>query len=128
MLFINKKQLKLSLKIALRYFFSRKKSGKFNAISIISAISLLGYVVGAAALFIVLSVFNGFEDLFSSMYKNFDPDISISINEGKTFNPNQLAIYKIKSINESPVSSCTSLPPWSLGVEIKSMAPGFIAV
>lgn len=92
--------MKLSLKIALRYFFSRKKSGKFNAISIISAISLLGYVVGAAALFIVLSVFNGFEDLFSSMYKNFDPDISISINEGKTFNPNQLAIYKIKSINE----------------------------
>lgn len=72
-----------SLNIAFRYFVSRK--GGLNLVSIISAISLLGYIVGAAALIIVLSVFNGFEQLFMSMYSNFDSDIKITAAEGKTF-------------------------------------------
>ena len=72
-----KRTLNLLLKIALRYFFSKKTGGKFNLISIISAISLLGYVVGGAALVIVLSVFNGFEGLFTKMYSQFDSDLRV---------------------------------------------------
>lgn len=40
-------------------------------------------MVGAAALVIVLSVFNGFEALFSSLYTNFDSDIRITAASGK---------------------------------------------
>jgi len=68
----------LSFTIAKRYFFSRKHGGGFSLITLISGISLLGYIVGAAALIIVLSVFNGFEQLFSSLYTNFDSDLRIT--------------------------------------------------
>ncbi|MBC7382232.1 MAG: ABC transporter permease [Bacteroidia bacterium] len=90
--------MNLSFKIASRYFFSRKKSGGFNAITLISYISLLGYAVGAAALLIVLSVFNGFEGLFTKMYSNFDADLQLTPASGKTFFINQLPIEKIKAL------------------------------
>lgn len=76
--------MNLPLKIARRYFFSRRGKGGFNVITVISGISLLGYVVGAAALIIVLSVFNGFETLFASLYTNFDSDIKVIATSGKT--------------------------------------------
>lgn len=90
--------MNLPVKIAWRYFWSRRKGGGFNAISIISAISLLGYVVSAAALLIVLSVFNGFENMFGGLFSNFDPDIQITLNEGKTFPITDLPVEKIKQV------------------------------
>ncbi|MDP3928130.1 MAG: ABC transporter permease [Bacteroidota bacterium] len=75
--------MNLSFKIASRYFFSRKRQGGFNAVSLISYISLLGYAVGAAALLIILSVFNGFEGLFTKMYSNFDADLKVLPVSGK---------------------------------------------
>lgn len=86
----------LSFSIAKRYFFSRK--GSFNLISILSGISLLGYIVGAAALIVVLSVFNGFEVLFMSMYHNFDADMQISAAKGKTFHRSDLNLQTLQSI------------------------------
>lgn len=85
--------MNLPIRIAWRYFLSRRKGGGFNAVSLISWISLSGYLVGAAALLIVLSVFNGFGDLFGKMYAHFDADIRIQAAEGKVFaagsiNPN----------------------------------------
>jgi len=88
--------MNLPLKIASRYFFSRRGSGGLNAISIISGISLAGYITGAAALIIVLSVFNGFEDLFSKMYGNFDPDVKISAVKGKSFDTANINISAIR--------------------------------
>ena len=48
--------MKLSLFIAKRYLFSKKKQ---NAINIISVISVVGVAIGTSALVIILSVFNG---------------------------------------------------------------------
>lgn len=90
--------MNLPFNIARRYFFSRKGGGGFNLITIISGISLLGYIVGAAALLIVLSVFNGFEALFTSLYTNFDSDIRITAAVGKTIEPNQINWAKFKQI------------------------------
>jgi lipoprotein-releasing system permease protein len=87
--------LNLPLHIATRYFFSQRKRGGFNAVTIISYISLLGYAVGAAALFIVLSVFNGFEHLFVGMYSNFDADLRITSAKGKTFAISDLPINQL---------------------------------
>jgi lipoprotein-releasing system permease protein len=87
--------LNLPFKIASRYFFSRKKSGGYNAISLISYISLLGYAVGAAALLIVLSVFNGFEGLFTKMYSNFDADFQVLPKTGKNILIKDIPINKI---------------------------------
>jgi len=49
---------------------------------------MLGVFVGSAALVIILSVFNGFENVVLSMYNNFTPEIRIEPKLGKTFNPN----------------------------------------
>jgi lipoprotein-releasing system permease protein len=60
--------------IARRYLLS-KKNLKF--VSIISAISVTGVTIGVAALIVVLSVFNGFGSLVSSILINFDPHLRI---------------------------------------------------
>ncbi len=91
--------MNLPFKIASRYFFSPKKRGGFNAISLISYISLLGYAVGAAALLIVLSVFNGFEGLFTKMYSNFDADLQVLPKTGKNILISDIPINKIKEFN-----------------------------
>jgi len=77
--------LNTSIYIAKRYLFSRKK---MHAINIISGISMLGVLIGSAALIIILSVFNGFEVTILSLYSNFSPEIKIEVKLGKTFNPN----------------------------------------
>ncbi len=72
----------LSFFIARRYFLSKKKKGFINVLSIIA---MVGVAIGTAALVIVLSVFNGLEDLIRSLYSSFDADIKISLKEGKFF-------------------------------------------
>ena len=44
-----------------------------------------GIAIGTAALVIVLSVFNGLEDLIKSLYSSFDPEIKIESTLGKSF-------------------------------------------
>jgi len=50
-------------------------------------ISMIGVMIGTGALIVVLSVFNGFESLVISLYNSFDPDIKITVTEGKSFIP-----------------------------------------
>ncbi|MFQ3574983.1 MAG: ABC transporter permease [Cytophagales bacterium] len=68
--------------IAKRYFISKKKSGFINVISIISMLSI---TFATAALVVVLSALNGMEELLRSMFTSFDPDLVVSIKEGKSF-------------------------------------------
>ncbi|MGA3013598.1 MAG: FtsX-like permease family protein [Bacteroidales bacterium] len=70
------------LYIARRYLVSRKSH---NIINIISGISIAGVLICTAALIIVLSVFGGFERLVISLFNAFNPDLAITLNEGKTF-------------------------------------------
>jgi lipoprotein-releasing system permease protein len=86
---------RLSLFIARRYFFSKKSQRVINIISMISAI---GVTIGTAALIIVLSVFNGFEDLILRLYNSFDPDLRIELLEGKTFTTDKINIEQLKNI------------------------------
>ncbi len=65
----------IELFIAKRYL---KSKHKINFISIISIISTIGITLGVAALIVVLSVFNGFGSLVSSLLISFDPHLRIS--------------------------------------------------
>lgn len=51
----------------------------------ITGISILGISIGSAALVLVLSVFNGFENLLSGLLNNFNPDLKVLPVEGKFF-------------------------------------------
>jgi lipoprotein-releasing system permease protein len=70
-----------------------------HAINIISGISMLGVLIGSAALIIILSVFNGFEKVILSLYSNFTPEIKIEPRLGKTFDPN--TVY-FNSLHKDP--------------------------
>ncbi|RDK88457.1 ABC transporter permease [Marinirhabdus gelatinilytica] len=73
--------MKFPLYIAKRYLFSKSSS---NAINIITIIAAIGIVVGAMALFIVLSGFSGLKD-FSLQFTNvFDSDMLVIPEKGKT--------------------------------------------
>lgn len=87
---------KTALFIALRYLFSKKKH---NIINIISIISTVGILVSTAALIIVLSVFNGLEDLVSKSFNQFNPDYKITLKEGKSFSTDLIDVDKILKIN-----------------------------
>ncbi|MFT4152701.1 FtsX-like permease family protein [Parafilimonas sp.] len=81
---------------AWRYFKSKKST---NAINIIAWISMIAIMVSTAALIIVLSVFNGFEDLVKNLYGDFYADIKITPGQGKFFTADTAFIQKVKSVN-----------------------------
>ncbi len=88
--------MNLSLRIARRYLFAKKST---NAINIITGIAVFGIAVGSAALVLVLSVFNGFEDLITGMYSNFNPDIKVTPARGKTFEADTVLLEKLLALD-----------------------------
>ncbi len=87
--------MNLPLFIAKRYFFSKRKK---NFINLISILSMVGVAFSTAALIIVLSVFNGLEDLLRSLNSSFDPELKIEIVKGKSFEVGDALRKKIEAI------------------------------
>ncbi|HWS60678.1 MAG TPA: FtsX-like permease family protein [Flavobacterium sp.] len=83
------------LYIAKRYIFS---SSKNNAINIINRIASLGIIVGAMALFVVLSVFSGLKVFSLSFSNDIDPDLKVSSTLGKSFFVSPLQQKQINQI------------------------------
>lgn len=81
--------------IARRYLFSKKSH---NIINIISGISVLGFTVGTMALIIIMSVFNGFEEVVLKLFNTFNPDLQITPREGKVFDITKLPREEISKI------------------------------
>jgi lipoprotein-releasing system permease protein len=87
--------LNFSLYIAKRYIFSKNKN---NAINIINRIASIAIIVGAMALFVVLSVFSGLKVFSLSFSNDIDPDLKASSTLGKSFLVSQTQETQIKSI------------------------------
>lgn len=85
--------MRLPLFIAYRYLFSKKK---INAINVITAIAMLGFGVGGFAMVVVLSTFNGFENIVEATINNYDPDIKITAKGKKTFIYNDALKSKVE--------------------------------
>jgi lipoprotein-releasing system permease protein len=66
--------MKFTLYIAKRYLLAKKEAG---FITVISSISILGVTIGVATLIVILSVFNGFSGLVTSILVGFDPHLRI---------------------------------------------------
>ena len=94
------------LYIAKRYLFSKSKN---NAINIITRIASGGIIVGAMALFVVLSVFSGLRVFSLSFSNDFDPDLKVSSITGKSFllTPEQ----------EQKIKNCTGIASYSKIIE-----------
>lgn len=74
--------MNLSRFIARRYLFAKKSHQVINIISIISA---TGIAVGCAALVIILSVYNGFDEVVRTLNDSHTPDILVTPAQGKVF-------------------------------------------
>lgn len=83
--------------IAKRYLFARKSH---HAINVISWISVCGVAVATMAMVCTLSVFNGFQELFSTLFCNFDPQIEITSRQGKVFDPTSKEFDAIRKMKE----------------------------
>ncbi|MFY0591638.1 ABC transporter permease [Roseivirga sp.] len=87
--------MNVSTFIAKRYFSSKKSK---NFIQILSWVSMVGVAIGTMALIIVLSVFNGLEDVLRSVYQTFDPDLKIESVKGKSFEVNADLFAQLESL------------------------------
>ena len=92
--------MNLPFYIARRYLFSKKKH---NAINIISAVSVCGVALATLALICTLSVFNGFQDMVAGFFTAFDPELKITVREGKVFDPHESRVQQIYSMPEIEV-------------------------
>jgi len=88
--------MNVKLKIALRYIFPK---GKFDFISIITIVSIVGIAIGVAALIIVMSIFNGLRTSAEGMILDIDPAIRIVSSEGAYFMIDSVLIKKINSLH-----------------------------
>lgn len=88
--------MNFSLYIAKRYLFSKSSN---NAINIITGIAAVGVVVGAMALFIVLSGFSGLKDFSLQFTNEFDSDLKILPESGKTITFSEEQKNQLKGID-----------------------------
>lgn len=61
---------------------------------------MVGVMLTTAALVIVLSVFNGFENLVISLFNSFNPELLIKPKKGKTFELNSAELNKVKKLDD----------------------------
>lgn len=85
--------MKLALRLAFRYLRGR---GNANAVPILSRISMAAIGVGAGALIVLFSVFNGFDHLLRDLYRAFYSDVRITPATGKFFTPTNAQLQAIK--------------------------------
>ncbi|MBK8110655.1 MAG: ABC transporter permease [Saprospiraceae bacterium] len=98
--------MKLIFSIAWRYLIGKKST---QAINLITFISMLGLTVGTAALLLILSVFNGFEDLISKLMNAYNPDLKVVAAEG--------LFLELDSAQLARVGSIPGIKQWSESLE-----------
>jgi lipoprotein-releasing system permease protein len=82
--------------IAKRYLFSKKSRNVINVITIVAG---SGVAIGTMALIVVLSAFNGIENLVLSLMNAFNPDIRITAEVGKSFNSEDPGFEQVKKLS-----------------------------
>ncbi len=85
--------MKFPLLFAWRYLFAKRS---VNVINLITGLSVFGLGVGAAAVILVLSVFNGFEQVINDMFGKFNPAVKVLPARGKTFLVDSLPLALIR--------------------------------
>lgn len=94
----------LTLRVALRYLFSKKTH---SAVNVISLVSMIGVAVATIAIVCVLSVFNGFTDLAESKISQLSPDLRIESRSGKVIESADSITTLLRSLPEVTTAAPT---------------------
>lgn len=89
-------QLKANLLVASRFIFAAKK---VRIINIITAISVLGVIIGTATIIIVLSVMNGFRDLAYNLFLAIDTEAKLIAAQGATIRISDSLLSELRSLD-----------------------------
>jgi lipoprotein-releasing system permease protein len=81
--------------IARRYLFAKKSQ---TAVNVLTLVAVVGVSFGTMALVVVLSVFNGFENIILSLFNAFNPDMEIRLVEGKSFHMDDFPAEEVQNI------------------------------
>ena len=100
--------------IAFKYLFAIRHR---NISNIITLVSFVGVLFGTMAMVIVLSVFNGFDEIIQKIYYNVDADFKIELKEGFIFDTSDELIEKIKKIDG--VTACSEVLEHKMLLEAK---------
>ncbi len=87
--------MNLSLYIAKRYIFSRKRH---QVINIISGVAVAGVALATVAMVCTLSVFNGFQGVVAKQFTAMDPDVKVTVAQGKSFDKNSAAVAQVAAL------------------------------
>ena len=96
--------MSISFFVSKKYFFSKSK---FNIVNFVSLIASFVLVVASCSFFIVLSVFSGLKDFGLNYNRAFDPDIKITSESLKTFEPTKIQIDWLSANSDSFIYSKT---------------------
>lgn len=86
--------LNLKYLIAARYVRSPKSH---SVINIISGVSIVAMAVPVAAIILLMSIFNGLEDMTRDQFNAVDPDINITPRQGTTFPIGDIDAERLRS-------------------------------
>ncbi len=81
--------------IAARYVRSPKSH---SVINIISGVSIVAMAVPVAAIILLLSIFNGLEDMTRAQFRSVDPDVNITPQLGTTFMMDSVDTLALRSV------------------------------
>lgn len=81
--------MKLIFFIAFRYLWSKKNT---HSVSVILYISLLAFIITSTAMFVIMSVFSGFREIYFNQLFHLNPDLKIEAKNQK-FIPNFETVY-----------------------------------
>ena len=81
--------------IVYKYLFNIRQR---KVVNIITMVSLSGVLFGTMAMVVVLSVFNGFDNIIQELYKKVDTDFILQSKEENLFNVDNQFINTINSI------------------------------
>lgn len=87
--------MNLSLYIAKRYIFSRKRH---QVINLISGVAVAGVALATVAMVCTLSVFNGFQGVVAKQFTAMDPDVKVTVAQGKSFDKNCGAVAQVAAL------------------------------
>ena len=94
--------MNLSLYIARRYLFSKKRH---QVINVISGVAVAGVALATAAMICTLSVFNGFRSVVEEQFTALDPDLKVLPAIGKAFNVDNAAIESVRRLEQVEIVS-----------------------
>lgn len=83
--------------VACRYFFARKST---NAVNIISIVAVVGIALVAMAMVVVMSVYNGFENLTSTQFSFYVPEYKIVHRSGNPFPASMVDVPGVSQVME----------------------------